>query len=113
MDRSTAFNLLTPSRAQDTIGQWVTTYTPKQVYGNVGSVSAAEFFAAGQNGIKPELRITMFAYDYSGERDLEVNGVIYSVYRTYFATTDKIELYCERRAGDHEDPEDENNGGQT
>lgn len=107
MDRSVNFNLLSPSRSQDSIGQWVTTYTEREVFGNVGSVSASEFFAAGQNGIKPELRITMFAPDYQGEQNLEVDGVLYSVYRTYYATTDKLELYCERRAGDHEDPEDD------
>lgn len=100
MDRSTPFYLLTPSRTQDAIGQWVTTFTQRQVFGEVGSVSASEFFAAGQNGIKPELRITMFSGDYNGEENVEVNGVQCSVYRTFFAKTDTVELYCERRAGD-------------
>lgn len=116
MDRSVSFYLISKTMAQDTIGQWAPTVEKRQVFGQVSSVTASEFFAGGQNGYKPELRITMFSYDYHGEDDLELDGKIYTVYRTYFSRTDTIELYCERRRGDYPEPEaddeDEDDGGQ-
>lgn len=100
MDRSTDFFLLAAERTQDAIGQWKSTIVKRPVFGQIQSVSGAEFFAAGQNGISPEYRITMFGPDYDGEQDLELDGVVYSVYRTYRGKNDTIELYVERRRGD-------------
>ena len=107
MDRSVDFYLLADTWTQDGIKQWVKTTTRRQVFGRVQSVTGNEFFAGGQNGFKPEFRITMFAPDYEGEDNLELNGKQYSIYRTYYATTDTLELYVERRAGDGPDPEPE------
>ena len=105
MDKSISFTLLSPSFTKDTIGQHIETVTSRAVYGQITSVSASEFFAGGQNGFKPEYRITMFGPDYQGERRCEVDGVEYSIYRTYHGRTDEVELYLERRTGDHSDPE--------
>lgn len=100
MDRSIQFTLLPVTRTQDAIGQFVESATPRLVYGQITSVSAEEFFSGGQNGFKPEYRVTMFAYDYEGERRCLIDNVEYSIYRTYYGRTDKVELYLERRAGD-------------
>lgn len=101
MDKSIDFYLVSATQTQDAIGQFVPgTPVKRTVYGQVTSVSAEEFFAAGQNGISPEYRIVMFGPDYNGERDLELNGIPYSVYRTYTGRTDTVELYVERRRGD-------------
>lgn len=100
MDRSIQFTLLPVTRTQDAIGQFVKSATPRLVYGQITSVSAEEFFSGGQNGFKPEYRVTMFAYDYEGERRCLIDNVEYSIYRTYYGRTDKVELYLERRVGD-------------
>lgn len=100
MDRSIQFTLLPVTRTKDAIGQFVESATPRLVYGQITSVSAEEFFSGGQNGFKPEYRVTMFAYDYEGERRCLINNVEYSIYRTYYGRTDKVELYLERRVGD-------------
>lgn len=100
MDRSIVFTLISVERAQDTIGQWTETETHHTVYGQITSVSMDEYFAGGQNGFKPEYRITMFGPDYEGETRCEVDGVEYSIYRVYRGRTDTVELYLERRAGD-------------
>lgn len=104
MDRSVTFYFLTETYQQDSIGQWVKTTQKRQVFGQVSSVTANEFFAGGANGFKPDLRITMFAPDYQGEDNLELDDKIYSVYRTYFGRNDTIELYLERRRGDESIP---------
>lgn len=100
MDKSIVFDLLTVTRSTDAIGQWVETTTKATVYGQISSVTMDEFFAGGQNGFKPEYRITMFGPDYNGEERCEIDGVEYSIYRVYRRRTDIVELYIERRTGD-------------
>lgn len=100
MDRSIAFYLLTPTRTQDVIGQWTETVQRRRVFGQATSVTSSEFFAGGQNGFQPDLRVVMFAPDYQGEENVEIDGKIYSVYRRYYGRTDNVELYLERRRGD-------------
>lgn len=99
MDRSDVIKLVSYTRAQDSTGVWRETESTRTVFCKADSVSQSEFFEGGQNGLKPEWRFTMFAPDYGGERTVEYNGMQYSVYRTYKAETDTIELYAERRAG--------------
>ena len=99
MDRSDIINLISETRAKNSFGIWETTRTSRQVFCRVDSVTASEFFDGGRNGLNPEYRMTMFFGDYNGEQIIEYNGATYSVYRTYKAKTDIIELYVERRGG--------------
>ena len=104
MDRSIAFYLVQDTYAQDNIGQHIPTQTRRLVYGRVRSVTRAEWAAAGELGIKPELELTMFAGDYAGEKtvQIEANGttLTYGIYRTYQRTNDDLELYLEWKVGD-------------
>ncbi len=71
------------------------------VYARVESVSAAEYFDGGQNGLKPEYRFLVSAWEFNDEEELSYQGKLYSVYRTYRRSLDLIELYAERKAGVH------------
>lgn len=107
MDRSRVLTLVgitykTDASGQyekDAIGQLVPIEVPRDVFCNITSVSASEFFEAGRAGIRPELRATLFAFDYNGEEIAELDGVRYGVYRTYLGKGETIELYLERKAG--------------
>ena len=99
MDRSDVIKLISVSRLQDAYGVWRDTPTLRQVYCSVDSVTAAEFFEGGRNGLNPQYRITMFGGDYNGETVVEYRGKTYSVYRVYQKKTDEIELYVERKGG--------------
>lgn len=99
MDRSTPIYLISEQYAEDAYGVLIPTTQKRLVYANVSSVSAAEFFEGGRNGLNPELRVIMFGPDYEGEEVVEINDARYAVYRTYQARTDIIELYLERRKG--------------
>lgn len=99
MDRSTPITLLTTAKEQDDYGVWVETITSKDVFAQVDSVTRAEFFEGGRNGLNPEYRMTMFSGDYDGQKMLIYNGNTYSIYRTYMAKNDTIELYVERKGG--------------
>lgn len=99
MDRSDVINLISESRTQDDYGRWIATKTSKQVMCQVDSITRAEFFEGGRNGLNPEFKFTMFNGDYSGESIVEYQGKTYAVYRTYLRRTDIVELYVERKGG--------------
>ena len=99
MDRSDIITLYADTVTYNDYGVAVKTRTSRDVFCKVDSVTRAEFFEAGRSGLNPEYRITMFFGDYEGETIVGYNGRNYSVYRTYQAKTDIIELYVERRAG--------------
>lgn len=99
MDRSDVINLISETRTQDDYGRWIATKTSKQVMCQVDSITRAEFFEGGRNGLNPEFKFTIFFGDYSGESIVEYQGKTYAVYRTYLRRTDIIELYVERKGG--------------
>ena len=99
MDRSDVINLYADSVTYDEYGVGRKTRTVKQVFCKVDSVTRSEFFDAGRSGLNPEYRMTMFFGDYDGETVVGYKGRLYSVYRTYHAKTDVIELYVERQGG--------------
>lgn len=99
MDRSDIVNLYADSISYDEYGVARKTRTSREVFCKVDSVTRAEFFEAGRAGLNPEYRITMFFGDYNGETVVGYKGRTYSVYRTYQAKTDIIELYVERKGG--------------
>jgi SPP1 family predicted phage head-tail adaptor len=108
MDRSSVITLLSRQDVQDSRGIWhdVGKEVRRQVFCQVDSVSRAEFFSAGQIGLKPEYRFTMFFGDYNDEELLEYNGQVYAVYRTYHARKDEVELYVTRKEGIRNGTED-------
>ena len=71
----------------------------RTVMASVKSITASEYFEAGRNGFKPEFRFDMFLYDYDGQKELEYNGVRYTVYRTYMGRSDTVELYVTLKGG--------------
>lgn len=99
MDRSDVINLIGVTRTQNEYGVWKATQTSTQVYCQVESISQAEFYNAGREGLNPSFKFTMFFADYHEETIVEYKGNQYSVYRTYLRRDDLIELYVERKAG--------------
>ena len=94
-----AIELITVTRTKDQNGIDQKTEKSKTVYGYVDSVSAAEFFEGGRNGLNPEIRVTMTVLDYSGQTILERDGERFGVYRTYRPNNGTVELYAERKGG--------------
>ena len=91
--------LISEAYSKDEFGIDVITETAVEVFARIDSISAREFHAAGQNDIKPELKITVNADEYGGEKIVEHSGQRYSVYRTYRALENSLELYVERKVG--------------
>lgn len=99
MDRSDVITLVSASQAQNDFGVWTSEQTTRDIFCDVESVTRAEFFEGGRNGLNPELKFTVFFADYHGEKTLLYKGNAYGVYRTFRAKTDELELYAERKGG--------------
>ena len=92
--------LLTQTFVKDEYGVDQPTIERKDVFCQVHSVTRAEVFEGGRNGLNPTFQFTMFNGDYSGESVVEYQGRTFSIYRTYIVPgTDYIELYVERKGG--------------
>ena len=99
MDRSDVIKLIGTTQTQDKYGVWRETPSFREVMCQVDSITRNEFFDAGRNGLNPEFKFTLFFGDYNDESMVEYKGQTYSVYRTYYRCTDKVELYVERKGG--------------
>lgn len=99
MDRSTPIYLVKTVYSQNDYGVMIPNDVETEVYADIRSVSGAEWHEGGRNGINPEYQIRMFAPDYNGEEVIRIGDIYYTVYRTYIARNDIIELYVERRKG--------------
>lgn len=99
MDRSDVIQLVAVRYSEDAIGQRIPAETAREVFCNIASVSASEWFEAGRAGMQAALKVTMFAPDYRGEQIAVVDGVRYGIYRTYRAKNETLELYLEAKAG--------------
>lgn len=99
MDRSETAYLVTTSWIQDKYGVNREVSTERKIFVQVDSVSGAEWFEGGRNGLNPELRFTTLKHNYSGEEILKFGDQYYTIYRTYLGRGNTVELYCEKRKG--------------
>lgn len=99
MDRSTPIGLCTTGYTEDEFNVLQPRETTRNVFADVQTVTRAEWFEGGRNGLNPQYKFTMFKPDYNGEEIVNYQGVQYAVYRTFEPRTDEIELYCELKKG--------------
>ena len=99
MDKTNIIYLKSVTYEKDQYGVNRAIKTERKVYCDVSSVTSAEFFQGGAQGLKPDLRFVMSIFDYKDEEELIFEGKTYSIYRTYRGKNDDIELYTERKQG--------------
>lgn len=69
------------------------------VYADKKPIPQSEFFAAGQNGIRPATMFLVRTKEYGGQKRIKCDNDVYSIYRTYDRPDGVTELYCEVRIG--------------
>lgn len=99
MARPVAAYLIFETWTQDENHVQRPTQTRRKVYGTRHDITRAEFFEAGRAGLDPEMRLDIFGPDYDGEQLAEVDGQVYTIYRTHARGVDVLELYLEKRKG--------------
>ncbi len=77
-----------------------TEYQETEVMAKINPVGRDEFAAAGQKGYKAEFMLEVWAFEYSGQKEVTVDGERYAIYRTYGPKSNgKTELYVSERVG--------------
>ena len=57
--------------------------TKTEVFCNMQSVKATEFFQAAEHGVNAVHTAVLHSYEYDGEKFADYNGIRYAVYRAY------------------------------
>ena len=73
------------------------TVTTREVWADKQSATRQEFYFVVVVNRRNEERFVVKTIDYAGEEELEYNGDIYDIVRTYQPSLDRVELTCERR----------------
>ncbi len=99
MTRLNKITLITQQITTDEIGQQVKTESTYDVIAEVRSCTQSEYMNARQNGLTPVYNFRVSVFGYSGQKVLQFDGKRYSIYRTYEADDNTIELYTEYETG--------------
>lgn len=99
MTRVNKIKLISLAETQDDIGQIVTSESEASLIAEVRSVSRSEFMEGRQDGLTPSFVFYVSRFAYGGQRVIEYGGERYSVYRTFEADDNIVELYTEREVG--------------
>ena len=84
----------------DSIGQPIVTETAREILVEYQSVTSNEFFIGKQSGLSPSFRFRVDRFGYKGERIIEFNGTRYTIYKTYEADNNFVDLYAEEELGE-------------
>ena len=78
----------------DADGQPYYTESSRDIYAVEVGTKRAEFYAGMAAGLKPEKTLTVFAFEYAGEKIVEIDGTRYQILRTYPVGDERLELIC-------------------
>ena len=99
MDKLVNITLIAQEITTNAIGEPVVKETPRKIRGQLSFVSSTEWFSAHQNAVNSKYRIIVYDFEYKNEVICEMNGKRYSIYRSYYVTGNKVELYLEEKGG--------------
>lgn len=100
MDKCSVITLEKPQYVTGSLAQQIPSNpVTRDVFCNVKNVKRAEWAAAAQNGRKAQFCVSVWADEYAGEPVAILDGIRYSVYRTYQIDPETIELYLEEKVG--------------
>lgn len=87
-------NLVAIVNGENSVGDPVTTETPRQVFANKKSIRQSEFYQAAATNLKPEIMFEIRSIEYAGEKILEYENKSYSIMRTFSKNGEILELTC-------------------
>lgn len=99
MNQVVKIKLISKEYSTNEIGVTKVKETAKEVFASVYSVSRAEYYRAGEEGLRPQAVYAVRSMEYGGQDEIEVNSERLSVYRTYVRVDGRTELYATKRSG--------------
>jgi len=94
--------LIAENQIVNDLGDLITVRTKREVFANKKSIRQSEFYQAAAAGLKPEFYFDVRSVEYEGEQELEYEGRIYEIIRT-FDKGEYIELICQGTVNKHGD----------
>lgn len=86
--------LISVTHAPNDMGDAIKTPGRRETFAEKKSVRQSEFYQAAATGLKPELTFVIWEKEYRGEPQLEHDGQMYTIIRTYTPNDSTIELTC-------------------
>lgn len=71
--------------------------TDSPVWAGKRSVTRNEYYQASQAGYRADIVFSVYSFEYSGQSQILLDGVVYDVVRTYQKSLDTLELTCQAR----------------
>lgn len=99
MDRSSQITLIKQTYSQNDIGEYVASETATTIFCSLKSVNQTEWFDGARKGMSPEYQVIINRNEYDGQTICSLNGIRYSIYRTYATKGENLELYLEKQVG--------------
>ena len=99
MTRISEIKLIKQTFTTDDIGQLIASESSNTLIAEVKNASQSEYMQGRQDGISPAFVFHVSIFGYDDETILEYKGERFSIYRTYQADENYIELYAEREVG--------------
>ena len=98
MRHKDVIKLISVTFTTDDIGNQIAEEDEREIFANMFTISATEYYNAALTGLRPSLMFEIYSFEYGGETRLEYEGKIYNIIR---ATTmgEKTRLVCEEVAG--------------
>lgn len=96
MNRETLIALIKTRRTQNELGEELNEeVSRREVFATLHSITMQEYTRAGQEGLRPQIMVKIYAEEYENETKVELEGTPLHVYRTYLSKGNFIELYLE------------------
>lgn len=99
MDKMINITLISEDESVNEIGEVTKIEAERKIRGQISYVNSAEWFEAKRSDINSKWRVFVYDFEYKGEKIAVIDGVRYSIYRTYYVKGNKIELYLEEKGG--------------
>ncbi|MCK0471396.1 phage head closure protein [Halalkalibacter sp. APA_J-10(15)] len=98
MRHKDVIELLSITIVEDDLNNQIEQEVPRPVFANEFDIGATEYYSAGAQGLKPEKRFEIYAFEYRGETKFKYNGNEYTIIRTQ-TKGEKIRLTGEKKNG--------------
>ena len=79
---------------ENELGDPIKTVTRRETFAEENSVRQSEHYQAAANGLKLELTFVVWSAEYQNEPQLEYEGTVYVISRTFKRKDERTELIC-------------------
>ncbi|WP_054028131.1 phage head closure protein [Bacillus sp. FJAT-28004] len=86
--------LIRTTTTENAIGDPIKTVSRRETFAEENSVRQSEHYQAAANGLKLELTFVVWTAEYQDEPQLEYEGTVYVISRTFKRKDERTELVC-------------------